>query len=167
MEECLRKQWELRNKLYPECQWVFSWFDLRSDQDGQRIGKFDGLWQAAVEELNRKLKEDKRPPIDLHVHDLRRSARYQMRKAGIDPKTRRAFMGHKSNSMDDRYTIMDDEAFDVAIKKINDYQQQRGMMSEIKALAARVVSLTDPDFQRLVFLRQQLAAKPPESPDFH
>ena len=69
--------------------------------------------------------------------------------------------------MDDRYTIMDDEAFDVAIKKMNDYKQQRGMMSEIKALAARVESLTDPDFQRLVFLRQQLAAKPPESPDCH
>jgi hypothetical protein len=34
-----------------------------------------------------------------------------MRKAGIDSKTRRAIMGHKTGSMDDRYTVIDDEAF--------------------------------------------------------
>jgi hypothetical protein len=48
-----------------------------------------------------------------------------MRKAGIDAKTRRAIMGHKTGSMDDRYTIVDDEALEDAIEKMRAYQQRK------------------------------------------
>jgi hypothetical protein len=87
------------------------WFELRSDKNGKRIEHFGGLWCEAVAALNAQLQTDGRDPIDLHVHDLRGSAHYQMRKAGIDSKTWRAIMGHKTGSMDDRYTVIDDEAF--------------------------------------------------------
>jgi len=33
-----------------------------------------------------------------------------MRRAKIDAQTRRDIMGHESTSMDDRYTMIDDEA---------------------------------------------------------
>jgi integrase len=157
MEEYLRKQFALRNRLYPECPWVFFWFDLRSDKNGQRIGHFGGLWSEAVTELNAQVKAEGRDPIDLHVHDLRRSAHYQMRKAGIDSKTRRAIMGHKTGSMDDRYTVIDDEAFEDAIDKMNAYQKRQGMISELKELAARVESLSDAEFQRFIALRRKVA----------
>lgn len=51
------------------------------------------------------MKADGLEPLHLHFHDLRRSAHYQMRKAGIDGQTRRDIMGHESTSMDDRYTM--------------------------------------------------------------
>jgi hypothetical protein len=108
---------------------------------GKRIEHFGGLWSEAVATLNAELKADGRDPIDLHVHDLRRSAHYQMRKAGIDSKTRRAIMGHKTGSMDDRYTVIDDEAFDDAMDKMNAYQKRQGMISELKELAAPGVAV--------------------------
>ena len=157
MEGYLREQFTLRNELYPECPWVFFWFDLRSDKNGKRIEQFGGLWLEAVVVLNARLKADGRDPIDLHVHDLRRSAHYQMRKAGIDSKTRRAIMGHKTGSMDDRYTVIDDEAFEDAMDKMNAYQKRQGMISELKDLATRVESLSDAEFQRFVALRQKIA----------
>jgi integrase len=158
MEEHLREQFALRHRLFPECPWVFFWFDLRSDKNGQRIGNFSGLWQEAVRALNARLKANGRDPIDLHVHDLRRSAHYQMRKAGIDSKTRRAIMGHKTGSMDDRYTVIDDEAFDDAIDKMNAYQKRQGMISELKELAARIESLSDNEFQQFIALRQKVTS---------
>jgi hypothetical protein len=63
-----------------------------------------------------------------------------MRKAAIDSKTQRAIMGHKTGSVDDRYTVIDDEAFEDAIDKINAYQKRQGMISELKELAAGMES---------------------------
>ena len=66
-------------------------------------------------------------------------------------------MGHKTGSMDDRYTVIDDEAFDDAIDKMNAYQKRQGMISELRELAARVESLSDAEFQRFIALRQKIA----------
>ena len=63
-----------------------------------KIERFDALWNKAVAALGQKMKADNLEPILLHVHDLRRSAHYQRRKARIDAKTRRAIMGHKTAS---------------------------------------------------------------------
>jgi integrase len=161
MEEYLKEQLARRNRLYPDCPWVFFWFGLRSDKNGNRIENFIGLWDEAVAALNERLKAEGRDGIDLHVHDLRRSAHYQMRKAGIDSKTRRQIMGHKTGSMDDRYTVIDDEDLDAAVEKMNSYQKQQGMMSEFRELAGRVESLTDGEFQRLVALRQTMIGNDP------
>ena len=161
MEHYLKEQFARRNRLYPECPWVFFWFDLRADKNGKRIGTFSGQWAEAVAALNDRLKTDGRAAIDLHVHDLRRSAHYQMRRAGIDSKTRRQIMGHKTGSMDDRYTIIDDEILDAATEKMNTYQRGQGMMSEYLELKARLDTLTDAEFQRLVELRQSMKASGP------
>jgi integrase len=129
MEKYLRKQKALRDSLYPDCPYVFFWFEHRIDKDGQRIRRFAGLWKKAVAALQQRLKQDGRDPIDLHFHDLRRSAHYQMRKAGIDPQTRRDIMGHESTSMDDRYTMIDDEALEEARRKMDAFQRQRGLLA--------------------------------------
>lgn len=156
MEHYLREQFSMRNNSHPACPWVFLWFALRSDKDGSRIERFDGCWNTAVAALNERMKADGKDPIELHVHDLRRSAHYQMRKANIDAHTRRNIMGHKTGSMDDRYTIIDDEAFADAKEKMNAYQQRQGMITELKELAGRVESLSDAEFQRFSELRGQV-----------
>jgi hypothetical protein len=53
-----------------------------------------------------------------------------MRKAGIDVQTRRDIMGHESTSMDDRYTMIDDEAPEEARRKMDAFQRVRGLMTE-------------------------------------
>ena len=160
MQSFLRDQKRLRDELYPECEYVFFWFELRRDKDGRKIERFDALWNNAVAALGKKMKADDLEPVDLHVHDLRRSAHYQMRKAGIDSKTRRAIMGHKTGAMDDRYTIIDDEALDDAVSKMNDYQQRQSMISPTTDLESQLDSISEAEWDRIVALRQsRIAAK--------
>ena len=94
MEVYLHDQKAIRDKLHPDCPYVFFWFEYRIDKNGHRIARFDGLWKKAVASLGELMKKDGLEPLDLHFHDLRRSAHYQMRKAGIDAQTRRDIMGH-------------------------------------------------------------------------
>jgi integrase len=147
MGRYLREQKAMRDKHYPNCPYVFFWFDYRFDKDGKRIVRFDRLWDEAVQGLGEKMKEEGREPIDLHIHDLRRSAHYQMRKAGVDGKTRRDIMGHRTGSMDDRYTIIDDEAVEDAVEKMQRFQTRRGLVSkldtnaQIAALEAKILRL--------------------------
>ena len=160
MESVLRGQKRLRDELYSECEYVFFWFALRKDKDGEKIERFDALWNNAVAALGAKMKADNLEPIHLHVHDLRRSAHYQMRKAGIDSKTRRAIMGHKTGAMDDRYTIIDDEALDDAVAKMNDYQKRQSMISPTTDLERQLDAVSEEDWNRIVASRQsRVAAK--------
>lgn len=153
MENFLREQKRLRDRLCPKSEYVFFWFDLRSDKNGERIKRFDAQWNKAVDVLNERMKGDGLEPIDLNVHDLRRSAHYQMRKAGIDSKTRKAIMGHKTEAMDDRYTIIDDEALVDAVAKMDRYQKSQSMISQTSELERRLQLLSDEDWTRLVASR--------------
>jgi integrase len=146
MEKYPREQKALRDERYPDCPHVFFWFDYRSDKDGQRIRRFDGLWNKAVMALEEQMKKDGRDPIPLHFHDLRRSAHYQMRKAGIDAQTRRDIMGHESTSMDDRYTMIDDEALEEARRKMDAFQRLRGLMTED---ASKRIEVLEAEIRRL------------------
>jgi integrase len=128
IEEALRIQKGRRDREYPKCPYVFFWFEHRFDKNGERIARFDGLWDNAVAALAERMTADSLEPIELHFHDLRRSAHYQMRKAGIDGQTRRDIMGHESTSMDDRYTMIDDEALEEARRRMDAFQRRRGLM---------------------------------------
>jgi integrase len=106
MKQALKTQFALRNEQYPEAEYVFFWHkeDVTIGHGGNRvvpgchIKKFDASWKAAVERA-------KYP--DLLFHDLRRSATRNMRKAGIDQAVRMKISGHKTDSMERRYDIMD------------------------------------------------------------
>ncbi len=105
----------------PRNPFICFWYDLRTDKEGEPIKRFDTNWKHAVDALKEKMVADGVEPIDLHFHDLRRSAHHQMRKAGIDNLTRRSIMGHKTDSMDTRYGMVDDEALDDARAKMEAY----------------------------------------------
>ena len=156
MEPYIRRQQEMRDRMYPDCPYVFFWFDYRLDKDGQGIARFDGTWVKAVATLGDRMKQDGVEPIDLHFHDLRRSAHYQMRKASVDSQTRRDIMGHESTSMDDRYTMIDDEALEDARQKMDAFQSGRGLVGATDAVK-RIEELRA-EIQRLEESTQQKRA---------
>jgi integrase len=144
MEKILREQKTLRDQLSPWNPRVCFWFDLRSDKEGEPMKRFDTNWKHAVDALKKKMIADGVEPIDLHFHDLRRSAHYQMRKVGVDSLTRRAIMGHKTDSMDTRYGMIDEEAIDDARAKMEGYHQRQGLPNqtdEVVALKAEIAAL--------------------------
>lgn len=104
----LKKQKQLRDAEYPETVHVFFWHkeDVMIGHGGIRtvpgghIKKFYATWNAVVERAGFP---------GLLFHDLRRSATRNMRKAGIDQTLRMKISGHKTDSMERRYNIIDVE----------------------------------------------------------
>ena len=72
------------------------------------------------------MQEDGIEPVELHFPDLRRSAHYLMRNAGVDGQTRCDIMRHEGTSMDD-------EAIEDAGKMMEIFQKQRGLLTEDRA----------------------------------
>jgi len=67
-------------------------------------------------------------------------------------------MGHKTSAMDDRYTIIDDEAIDDAVVKMNDYQKRQSMISPTANLEIQLASVSDKEWDRIVSMRQSKQA---------
>jgi integrase len=128
MVSVLKEQKRLRDDEFSETEEVFFWHradclvghgGLRSEP-GSPIKDFYETWRAAVTRAAMNCLEAKRPedvPADLLFHDLRRSAQRNMRRAGIDQSLRMKISGHKTNSMEKRYNIVDiDDVLGAAAK---------------------------------------------------
>jgi integrase len=117
MGEWLTKQKAVRDAEFPECPWVFFWHTVDCmlghggvrTKPGSRVQKFDASWKAAVKRAGNE---------GLLFHDLRRSAQRNMRKAGIDQSIRMKISGHKTDSMERRYNIVDIEDVKGAAKQM-------------------------------------------------
>lgn len=91
-----------RDENFPQCPWVFS-------RRGEPIRDFRLAWDEAC----------KRAGVpDLLFHDLRRTADRNMRRAGIPQVIRMKITGHKTDSMERRYSIVDTEDFQDAKSKM-------------------------------------------------
>ena len=87
-----------RDANWPDSPWVFS-------RGGERIIDFRWAWDEAC----------KRAGVpDLNFHDLRRTAVRNMRRAGIPQVIRMKISGHKTDSMERRYNIVDSEDLQMA-----------------------------------------------------
>jgi len=87
-----------RDAEWPHSPWVFN-------RGGERIVDFRWAWDEAC----------KRAGVpDLNFHDLRRTAVRNMRRAGIPQVIRMKISGHKTDSMERRYNIVDGDDLQMA-----------------------------------------------------
>ncbi len=81
------------DEFYPQSPWVFS-------RAGTPVKDFREEWRKATAKAG---------VPNLHFHDLRRTAQRLMRRAGIDRITRMRIMAHKTDAMDIRYGVVEDD----------------------------------------------------------
>jgi len=98
MRDLLQRAKNERDRNWPGCPWVFS-------RRGEKIRDFKASWKVACERAGLP---------DLHLHDLRRTAVRNMRRAGIPQVVRMKISGHRTDSMERRYNIVDAEDLRVA-----------------------------------------------------
>jgi len=92
MTELLTAAKQFRDQNFPGCPWVFH-------RAGKKIVDFRTCWKLAVKAAG---------VPNLLFHDLRRSAVRNMRRAGVPQVVRMKISGHKTDSMERRYSIVDD-----------------------------------------------------------
>jgi|SRR5271165_2228333 len=103
-----------RDEKWPNSPWVFS-------RQGERIIDFRWAWDEAC----------KRAGVpDLNFHDLRRTAVRNMRRAGIPQVIRMKISGHKTDSMERRYNIVDSEDLQMAKELLQNRRRTPGNTSE-------------------------------------
>ncbi len=98
MEDLLRQAKRERDHGWPRCKHVFT-------RQGEPIRSFRAAWDKACAAAG---------VPDLTFHDLRRTAVRNMRRAGIPQVVRMKISGHKTDSMERRYNIVDAEDLNVA-----------------------------------------------------
>jgi integrase len=85
-----KQEWDAS---WPDSPWVFN-------RQGERIKDFRRTWEKACESAG---------VPELKFHDLRRTTVRNMRKAGIEQAVRMKISGHRTDSMERRYNIVDEE----------------------------------------------------------
>jgi integrase len=98
MEDLLLEAKKARDDAWPNSEWVFN-------RQGKQVKDIRGSWRLAciatgVPELN--------------FHDLRRTAVRNMRRAGVPQVIRMKISGHKTDSMERRYNIVDEDDINIA-----------------------------------------------------
>jgi integrase len=111
MHDLLWAAFQERQENWPKSPWVFN-------RSGKQIKSFRGAWKGACRRAG---------VSDLHLHDMRRTAVRNMRDAGVPQSIRMQISGHKTDSMERRYSIVDRE--DIVIAKA--LMEKRVRRSEI------------------------------------
>jgi integrase len=100
MRDLLTAAKQERDANWPDSKWVFN-------RQGEQIISFRSAWDKAATVAG---------VPELTFHDLRRTAVRNMRRAGVPQVIRMAISGHKTDSMERRYNIVDGDDLEVAKK---------------------------------------------------
>jgi integrase len=103
--DMLKTQRALRDSKYPDSPFVFFWHDT-----GGPIREIKYAWTKACKDagLQGRL-----------LHDLRRTAARNLRRAGIDRDVIRRITGHRTDSVFSRYNIVNEDDLQCAVKVMN------------------------------------------------
>ena len=100
-------QWQLRNREFPSCQFVFF-----NHATGRRIKSFRRAWQSACSNIGLSGRL---------FHDLRRTGVRNLVRAGVPENVAMAISGHRTRSVFDRYDIVDESDIQAAAAAVEEY----------------------------------------------
>ncbi len=103
LRDIVEAQWQEHLTLYPECPFVFH-------REGQQIKYFRRRWARACEEIGLTGKIP---------HDFRRTAVWNLVRAGVPERVAMMITGHKTRSIFDRYNIVSEGDLAEAARKID------------------------------------------------
>jgi len=98
---------------------VIPWIFCRAD--GSEIRDYYPAWRAAC----------KAAGIERIPHDFRRTAVRNFERAGVPRTTAMAMVGHKTESIYRRYSIVDQAMLDVGASKLDQLQQAQGLSKPV------------------------------------
>lgn len=110
LREQHEKTQQLEARLSKVIPWVF--WCIRGQFAGEKIRDFRKAWTHAVREAG---------VPDMHVHDLRRTAVRRLIRAGVPKVIAKKLTGHLTDSVFDRYDIVDERDLQFAVRRIEKY----------------------------------------------
>jgi site-specific recombinase XerD len=111
MREALERQRKFISKVEKKTGRVIPWVFCRPD--GVRIHTFYAPWKAACQAAG----------IERIPHDFRRTAVRNLERAGVPRTTAMAMIGHKTESIYRRYSIVDQAMLEMGTSKLEALQQ--------------------------------------------
>ena len=119
MREVLERQHKYVSQIERRKRIVIPWVFCRAD--GSEIRDYYTAWRAAC----------KAAGIERIPHDFRRTAVRNFERAGVPRTTAMAMVGHKTESIYRRYSIVDQAMLDVGAAKLDQLQQAQGLSQPV------------------------------------
>lgn len=117
--EVLERQRAWVSKIERRAKTVIPWVFCRSD--GEAIRDYYTAWREACKSAG----------IERIPHDFRRTAVRNFERAGVPRTTAMAMVGHKTESIYRRYSIVDQAMLDVGASKLDQLHQAQGLSKPV------------------------------------
>ena len=119
MREVLERQRKFVSQIERRKRIVVPWVFCKPD--GGQIRSYYNAWQAACKAVG----------IERIPHDFRRTAVRNFERAGVPRTTAMAMVGHKTESIYRRYSIVDQAMLEVGASKLDQLQQTQGLSKPV------------------------------------
>jgi len=132
--DLVQRQRETRDRLYPECPWVFF-------HNGRQVKSFRRSWATACRKVG---------VVGKILHDFRRSAVRNMVRAGIPERVAMDLSGHKTRSVFERYNIVSEGDRLEAANRLDQYLRKWAGAVTVSVTASSTEPLIPANSSQLV-----------------